>query len=407
MALLKLKERVIDAFAATRDIKKFQQLSDELQAVFGKNWAVSGFKDARESLERGSLDGAEAIIVCVDSDDETNLEPIEKFITDVRARKLHVILLAGDVSPGSLHRLMRLGANEFIPYPMPADSLSEAVTRLRDTAKPVIETPHKPVRRKTRGLILPVYGVAGGVGTTTFATNLAWEMANHSRKDPKKVVLLDLNFQTGSAATYLDLARRDSVYDLLTDAEAITDDVVAQALTSFKTKLAVMTAPPEILPLDIISPDQMHTLLTKAQEAYDFVIVDMPTSLVHWSSTVLQMAETYFTILELDMRCAQNTMRFLKALKAEDLPDQKLQFALNYAPSFTDLNGKARAKRFSESLGIDINIFLPDGGKQIVQCCDQGVPLSEGAGKNALRKEIRKIAASLITMAEEQKAAIA
>ncbi|HSF93009.1 MAG TPA: pilus assembly protein CpaE, partial [Paracoccaceae bacterium] len=201
--------------------------------------------------------------------------------------------------------------------------------------------------------------------------------------------------------------RRDNVYDLYTDPEKIDDETFAQALTSFKTKLAVFTAPPEILPLDILSGDDIHKILLAAQLAYDFVIVDMPTWLAEWSSTVLQMAETYFTIMELDMRSAQNTMRFLRALKAEELPDEKLQFALNYAPSFTDLNGKARARRFSESLGIDINIFLPDGGKQVAQTCDQGAPLAEGAPKNPLRKEIRKIAASLISMAEEQKAAIA
>ena len=107
------------------------------------------------------------------------------------------------------------------------------------------------------------------------------------------------------------------------------------------------------------------------------------------------------------MRSAQNALRFVRTLKAEDLPIEKIQYALNRAPGFTDMNGKARVKRLAESLGIPLNILLPDGGKAVTNAGDQGLPLSESASKNALRKEIRRIATSLVDMAEEQKAAIA
>ena len=107
------------------------------------------------------------------------------------------------------------------------------------------------------------------------------------------------------------------------------------------------------------------------------------------------------------MRSAQNSLRFLRTLKAEDLPYEKIQYALNRAPGFTDMNGKARVKRMAESLGIALNILLPDGGKAVSNAGDQGLPLSEVAAKNVLRKEIRRIATSLVDMAAEQKAAVA
>ena len=40
-------------------------------------------------------------------------------------------------------------------------------------------------------------------------------------------------------------------------------------------------------------------------------------------------------------------------------------------------------------------IQLPDGGKQITQCADHGMPLEASAAKNPLRKEIAKLAQSL------------
>ena len=95
------------------------------------------------------------------------------------------------------------------------------------------------------------------------------------------------------------------------------------------------------------------------------------------------------------MRSAQNTLRMIRALKAEELPVEKLRYVMNRAPKFTDMAGKARVKRLAESLDIVIEVLLPDGGKQVIEATDQGQPLAEVAAKNPYRKEIMKLAASV------------
>ena len=68
---------------------------------------------------------------------------------------------------------------------------------------------------------------------------------------------------------------------------------------------------------------------------------------------------------------------------------------LNRAPKFTDLSGKSRVKRMSESLEIDIEVLIPDGGKAVTESSDNGTPLAETAAKNPMRKEINKLAVSV------------
>ena len=142
-----------------------------------------------------------------------------------------------------------------------------------------------------------------------------------------------------------------------------------------------------------------------ARAHFDYVVIDMPHTLVHWSETVLQAAHVYFAMIELDMRSAQNALRLKRALQAEDLPWNKLRFALNRAPKFTDLSGKSRVKRMAESLGISIDLQLPDGGKQVTQGGDHGLPLASSAGKNPLRREIAKLAQSLHELGRNEAAA--
>ena len=95
------------------------------------------------------------------------------------------------------------------------------------------------------------------------------------------------------------------------------------------------------------------------------------------------------------MLTAQITLLLKNALISEDLPFEKLRFLMNRAPKFTDLQGKSRVKRLAESLGITIDVQLPDGGRAVTQACDHGLPLASQSAKNPLRREIAKLAQSL------------
>lgn len=64
----------------------------------------------------------------------------------------------------------------------------------------------------------------------------------------------------------------------------------------------------------------------------------------------------------------------------------------------TDLGGKQRVRRVAESLGIEYSYLLPDGGKQVVNACDQGVPLAEATRSNPLRREIARIARNVLAV---------
>ena len=191
------------------------------------------------------------------------------------------------------------------------------------------------------------------------------------------------------------LPRRDAVFEMWSDTESMDEDIFKQSLVAFEDKLWVLTAPTDMLPLDMITPEDVSRVLEFARSKFDYVIVDMPSTLVQWTETVLNAAQIYFVTLELDMRSAQNALRLKRALRSEDLPVEKLRFCLNRSPKFTDLNGKSRVKRMAESLEISIEVQLPDGGRVITQAGDHGSPLSHSAAKNPLRKEIAKLAASL------------
>ncbi|MGL6211995.1 MAG: AAA family ATPase [Paracoccaceae bacterium] len=392
------------ACTISRDVQRFDLLIDDMEQELGEAWGDLNFEDALVFLKQPDSSGMQFVAIAVDSEDESELSKMNDVIKAAKAKKIKVLLIANQVSPSVLYQMQKLGADDFVPYPLPEGALHEAIERLR---KPSLVMPEgydpetgaftgvsRP-KGDRNGVILPVHGMAGGVGASTFAANLAWELCNLPDTEGVRVCVIDLDLQFGAIATYLDLPRKEAVLEILTDTGALDSDSLIKSMLTFNDKLHVFTAPSDMLPLEMVTAEDIGRILDTAQVNFDFVIVDMPSTVVAWTEAVLQRAHVYFALLELDLRSAQNILRFIRALKAEALPHDKVRYVLNRAPKFTDLSAKARVKRMAESLDIDIEVQLPDGGEQVTQANDHGLPIAENAAKNPLRKELQKLAKSL------------
>ena len=400
----------IIACTVSRDVQNFDLLIEDMESALGEAWGDLGFSESLAFFRQPEAATLELIALALDSEDEENLPMMSEIISQAKSRHIKVILIAEDMSPASLHSLLRQGADEFVPYPLPEGELAATIERLRADPEPTAEHIEagpklKPGADKD-GAVIVVHGLAGGTGATSMAVNMAWELATSDKKNPPKVCLLDFDLQFGAVATYLDLPRREVVYDMLIETDEMDEESFGQALLTYEDTLQVLTAPADMLPLDLITSEDVTRILDMARNQFDYVVVDMPSTLVQWTETVLSNAHVYFAMLELDMRCAQNALRFKRALQSEELPVEKLRYVMNRAPKFTDLNAKARVKRMAESLGISIDVQLPDGGKQVTQANDHGLPLANTAAKNPLRREIAKLASSIHDLkADEAKAA--
>ena len=396
----------IAACTISRDVQNFDLLIEDMEQALGENWGDLGFAEALAYFKQPDAEAMEFVALAIDEEDEDNLVLLGEIIGQAKAHDIRVILIAEDVTPASLHQLLRQGADEFVPYPLPEGELMQAIDRIRTTQQPQPAAPGRTSNLKAgadkQGAVFVAHGLAGGTGSTTLAVNLAWELALLNTGSTPNVCLLDFDFQFGSASTYLDLARREAVFEMLSDTESMDDESFGLSLLTYEEKLQVLTAPSDMIPLDLMSPEDITRVIDMARAHFDYVIIDMPSTLVQWTETVLSAAHLYFTTLEIDMRSAQNTLRFKRALQSEELPVEKLRYVLNRAPKFTDLGGKARVKRLAETLDISIEVQLPDGGKPITQAGDHGAPLAESAPKNPLRREIAKLAASIHELSSDQ-----
>lgn len=402
----------IIACTVSRDVQNFDLLIEDMELALGESWGDLGFADALTFFDQPDAQTLEFIALAIDEHDEKNLPMLSEIIAQAKVRNIKTVLITQEVAVASLQMLLRQGVDEFLAYPLAENELGEAVDRVRGGGETLLEA--APASRlesdsQKEGAVIVVHGLAGGTGATTLCVNLAWELANagkgRRKSDHPRVCILDLDLQFGAVATYLDLPRKEGVYDLLSDTESMDDEIFAQSLQTFDDRMEVLTAPMEMLPLDLLTSEDVERILSMARKHFDYVVIDMPSTLVSWSETVLNAAHVYLATLELDMRSAQNALRFKRTLQSEELPVDKLRYVMNRAPKFTDLSGKNRLKRLAEGLDVSIDVHMPDGGKPITQGADHGLSLAQSAAKNPLRREIQKLAMSIHELNNQDAAA--
>ena len=126
----------IVACTVSRDVQQFEILIDDMEAELGEAWGDLGFEDALIFLDQSESAGLEFIAVAVDADDEGDLGRVTDLVRKAKDKGIKVILVANQVSPMALHQLMRLGADDFVPYPLPEGALHDAVERIRRAPEP-------------------------------------------------------------------------------------------------------------------------------------------------------------------------------------------------------------------------------------------------------------------------------
>ena len=143
------------ACTISRDVQNFDLLIDDMEQELGENWGDLGFEDALIFLNQPEFAQLKFVAIAVDSEDETDLARIGDVIRTAKEKAIKVILIADQVSPIALHQLLRLGADDFVPYPLPEGALHEAIARQPAPPPPWPNRPLPPLPHKPRLAHIP------------------------------------------------------------------------------------------------------------------------------------------------------------------------------------------------------------------------------------------------------------
>lgn len=324
------------------------------------------------------------------------------FLRDkVGSRGTLLALSDGSISLAEAMELKQTGIDEILPFPISRDVLSKQLLDLSGyrTQLPALMDAEGAPRM---GHVIPVLPVRGGTGATTVAINLADALQDKSglrRKTAKnRVALIDLDVQFGTVSSALDLSPSDVFLRLASEQIDLDATYLSQSMQAHESGLDVLSAPAKFLPIEALERTQIDQLIGQLQRRYDYVVIDMPRTLVDWNDPILSRAARLLMVSDTtvpSIRQAHRLMEFFSEVRL-DLPIDMV-ISREKKPLVSPRHHVEAQKVLERPL----KYWLPDDPRHTRAALDRGELLSKAANSAPLTKAIRRMAKTILAETQD------
>lgn len=218
-------------------------------------------------------------------------------------------------------------------------------------------------------MIVSYLGTKGGTGTTTLAVNGAAEIR---RLTNRSTIVVDLKNGPGDVALFLGLRPRHSLLTALDHLAWIDPLSLARYVVEHECGLHVLAAGDEFGRPALREADAVEQTLRALDSIYDYVILDVGTSLVMPAASALQLSDHIMMVANPDVPCLRNLQRLMDAVKTVGVPRERLQIVLNRASEF----GVLPTAQIERVLGCNISHSVNSDYRTVASAVNSGVPVS-------------------------------
>ena len=247
--------------------------------------------------------------------------------------------------------------------------------------------PANPDAAAPAGTIISLFGVKGGIGKTTLATNLAVALAQETMGS---VALVDLDLPFGDIALMLDIKPERDVLDVLDDATLEDTERLQTALTRGPEGVYVLPAPLAPRAAAPVEGERVGHMLKLLAGLYDFVVVDSPAGLSEMTAAILDGSDTVLLVTTPEVPTLRRTHACIAMLKSLNFATDKVRLVLNRSTSRTQIN----AEEAEEVLGQPLN-WLIVNDYAAMNAAAFGQPVVVSQPKAQLTRSIRGMARQL------------
>jgi pilus assembly protein CpaE len=230
---------------------------------------------------------------------------------------------------------------------------------------------------------------AGGVGLTTLAVQTAMLLLK-SQRGTAKTCLVDLDFQHGACADYLDIEPRLDLGEIEPRPERLDHQLLEVMLSHHSSGLAVIAAPSKPAEMRTFDPDMVTRLLDLVSSHFDHVVIDMPRTWFPWTDSILFGSNKLFIVTEMTVPGLRHAKQLIAAIGERLAGGPKPKVIVNRFEQHLFGPGLRRAD-IEQALGDAFAGAIPNNYRLVREAIDRGVPLDEVKSGNAISGALKKI----------------
>jgi pilus assembly protein CpaE len=242
----------------------------------------------------------------------------------------------------------------------------------------------------TEAQIYTFLPAVGGAGVTTLAIQSAMLLLNSGQRGKSSTCLVDLDFQHGACADYLDIEPRLNLGEIEPRPERLDRQLLEVMLSHHPSGLAVVAAPHHLAEMRSFDPDVVTRLLDLVSSNFDYVVFDMPRTWFSWTDSVLLGSNNLFVVCEATVPGLRHAKRLVEAIHERLGEGPKPRVIVNRFEQRLFSSGLRKAD-IEQVLGESFATCISNQYGLVREAIDRGVPIDEVKPGNKITGQLKRL----------------
>jgi pilus assembly protein CpaE len=352
-----------------------------VSATFGASGAIElrVVRGTVASVDNFAAEGATVVVIDLDTARPEEMVALEHMMLQIGISP-PVVVVTQSFDAEVARSLLQMRVADFLVKPVQPIELVRTCARVARSA--VAET--------KEAQIYTFIPAVGGAGVTTLAIQTALLLLNSGQRVRPTVCLVDLDFQHGACADYLDLEPRLDLKEIEPRPERLDRQLLEIMLSHHASGLEVIAAPNRPAEMRSFDPDMVTRLLDLVSSHFDYVVIDMPRTWFSWTDSVLLGSNRTFIVSEMTVPSIRQAKALVAAIRERlgDGPQPRVVVNRFEQRMFDPGLKKADVE---QALGADFAGTIPNNYRLVREAIDRGVPLDEVKAGNNISTQLKKL----------------
>ena len=333
-----------------------------------------------ENGDKLDIEGITVVVIDLDASHEEEILALQRLMSRINTWP-PVVIVTQAFDEAVARRLLQMRVADFLVKPVQPIELVRTCARVA-SGPSADET--------TEAQITTFLPAVGGAGVTTLAIQTALLLLSSVQRGRPSTCIVDLDFQHGACADYLDLEPRLDLKEIEPRPERLDRQLLEVMLSHHASGLAVIAAPNRPAEMRLFDPDMVTRLLDLVSSNFDYVVIDMPRTWFPWTDNVLLGSNRLFVVSEMTVPSLRQAKQLVAAIRERLGEEPKPQVIVNrfeqrlFATSLTRTD-------IEQALGDDFVAAVPNHYRIVREAIDRGIPLEEVKPGNKITAELKKI----------------
>ena len=352
-----------------------------VSATFGASGAIElrVVSGTMASVDNFATEGATVVVVDLDAARPEEMAALEQMMLRTGISP-PVVVVTQSFDAEVARSLLQMRVADFLVKPVQPIELVRTCARVARSI--VAET--------KEAQIYTFIPAVGGAGVTTLAIQTALLLLNSGQRVRPTVCLVDLDFQHGACADYLDLEPRLDLKEIEPRPERLDRQLLEIMLSHHASGLEVIAAPNRPAEMRSFDPDMVTRLLDLVSSHFDYVVIDMPRTWFSWTDSVLLGSNRPFIVSEMTVPSIRQAKALVAAIRERLGDGPQPRVIVNRFEQRMFDSGLKKAD-IEQALGADFAGTIPNNYRLVREAIDRGVPLDEVKAGNNISAQLKKL----------------